>query len=84
LGKAEAIIQIDLEAEDCLNGALKALKPETLRPVSSRSKVKMRFEGRTLILEFSALDSTALRAAMNSYLRWILTIKELYSIIKGY
>jgi tRNA threonylcarbamoyladenosine modification (KEOPS) complex Pcc1 subunit len=44
----------------------------------------MRFEGRTLILEFSALDSTALRAAMNSYLRWILTIKELYSIIKGY
>ncbi|MEM2927009.1 MAG: KEOPS complex subunit Pcc1 [Candidatus Bathyarchaeia archaeon] len=81
---AKAIIAIDFEDEDCLKGALKALAPETLHAISSRSNVKIRLEGRSLILEFSARDSTALRAAMNSYLRWILTIKELNLIVKSY
>ncbi|MBS7609718.1 hypothetical protein KEJ36_03200 [Candidatus Bathyarchaeota archaeon] len=84
MGEARAIISIDFEDEDCLEGALKALMPETLRAVSSRSNVKIFLEGRSLILEFSARDSTALRAAMNSYLRWILTIKELSLILKSY
>ena len=69
--KAQAVIRLNFSSEKQLNVVLGALKPETETSSTSRSKVDMKTEGQTLILDFRATDTSALRAAMNSYLRLI-------------
>jgi tRNA threonylcarbamoyladenosine modification (KEOPS) complex Pcc1 subunit len=69
--KAKAVIRLNFSDEKPLNVVLGALKPETETSSTSRSKVDMKTEGQTLILDFRATDTSALRAAMNSYLRLI-------------
>lgn len=48
-----------------------ALEPEMNSPHERRSKVEMNINKRLLSLEVNALDSTALKAAVNSYKRLI-------------
>jgi tRNA threonylcarbamoyladenosine modification (KEOPS) complex Pcc1 subunit len=69
--KAQAVIRLNFSSEKQLNVVLGALKPETDTSSTSRSKVDMKTVGQTLILDFTATDTSALRAAMNSYLRLI-------------
>jgi len=69
--KAKAVIRLNFSDEKPLNVVLGALKPETETSSTSRSKVDMKTEGQTLILDFRATDTSALRAAINSYLRLI-------------
>jgi tRNA threonylcarbamoyladenosine modification (KEOPS) complex Pcc1 subunit len=54
-----------------LQVVLQALKPETETSSTHRSKVIMTAEGQSLVLDFRANDTSALRAAINSYLRLI-------------
>lgn len=66
--KAKIYIELPSEAIDVI---LEALKPETEissyeRSTASLSKIK---DG--ILLESTAKDTTALRASVNSYLRWI-------------
>ena len=69
--KAQAVVRIFFSSEKQLKVVLGALKPEIKTSSSSRSKVNMKTEGQMLILDFRATDTSALRAAMNSYLRLI-------------
>ena len=46
------------------------LVPETARDIP-RTRVEIVNEGDDLVIRFEADDVTALRAAMNSYLRWL-------------
>jgi len=69
--KAQAVIRLNFSSKKSLNVVLGALKPETETSSTSRSKVDMKTEGQMLILDFRATDTSALRAAMNSYLRLI-------------
>jgi len=56
---------------------LEALKPEALsHPSMRRSRVKVSKRQVNLVLWFEASDTSALRAAINSYLRWIMLINE--------
>lgn len=64
---AEIIVEASEELVDILLGAL---KPEAERPSSHRSSVSMDAEGRRLTIRVTASDIAALRAALNSYLRW--------------
>ncbi|MDH5418727.1 MAG: KEOPS complex subunit Pcc1 [Candidatus Bathyarchaeota archaeon] len=73
--KAQAIIRLNFSSEKQLKVVLEALKPETTSPSTRRSKVQMKGEGNSLTLNFKARDTSALRAAVNSYLRWILLTK---------
>jgi tRNA threonylcarbamoyladenosine modification (KEOPS) complex Pcc1 subunit len=73
--KAQAIIRLNFSSEKQLKVVLEALKPETRTPPTRRSKVQMKGEGNRLTLDFKARDTSALRAAINSYLRWILLTK---------
>jgi len=73
--KAQAIIRLNFSSEKQLKVVLEALKPETRTPPTRRSKVQMKGEGNSLTLDFKARDTSALRAAINSYLRWILLTK---------
>jgi tRNA threonylcarbamoyladenosine modification (KEOPS) complex Pcc1 subunit len=69
--KAQAAVRLIFSSEKQLQAVLHALKPETETSSTSRSKVQLKTENQTLILAFKATDTSALRAAMNSYLRLI-------------
>lgn len=67
---ADAEIRIKASKE-LVNILLGALQPEAERPSSARSSVSMEAEGRRLAMRVTASDIAALRAALNSYLRWV-------------
>ncbi len=46
-------------------------------PKTERSKVNVSVKGKQLVVEISATDTVALRAAMNTYLRHMKVIEEL-------
>jgi len=68
--KAQAVIRLNFSSEKQLKVVLEALKPETRIPPTRRSKVQITSEGNSLTLSFEATDTSALRAAINSYLRF--------------
>jgi len=84
--KAQAIIRLRFATQKNLSAVLKALAPETLKPATSRSLVKIESESNFLILRFKATDTSALRAVINSYLHWALlatdTLSKLESLKK--
>ena len=69
--KAQAVVRLNFSSEKQLQAVLQALKPETETSSTSRSEVQLKNENQSLVLEFRAADTSALRAAMNSYLRLI-------------
>ena len=69
--KAKAVVHLNFSSDKQLQVVTQALKPEIDSSTTSRSKVCMTTEDQTLILAFQATDTSALRAAMNSYLRLI-------------
>jgi len=79
--KAQAVIRLNFSSEKQLKAVLGALRPETETSSTPRSKVHMKTEAQSLILEFRAKDTSALRASMNSYLRLIGVAMNLQSLI---
>lgn len=65
---AKAEIELTEEATEVV---LKALVPETEVSTSDRSKVSIHSSQGCVRLLVEADDTVALRAALNSYLRWI-------------
>ena len=63
---------------------LNSLKPEILNPASHRSRAKLYTENGMVILQIEANDSTALRASLNSYLRWINSILNVLETLKAH
>lgn len=55
------------KAEVCKKALELEPKTETLK----RSKTEIENKGNTLIIKIKAKDLTALRASMNTYLRWV-------------
>jgi tRNA threonylcarbamoyladenosine modification (KEOPS) complex Pcc1 subunit len=68
----KALAKIELKFKDykTAKALFSALKPETLKPPSKRSKTSITLKKNFLTINFQAKDSTALRAAVNSYLRY--------------
>ncbi len=81
--KARAVVRLKFQSEGHLSVALKALKPETEKPLTSRSKVQIRGERKVLTLIFEAWDTSALRAVTNSYLRWIALVNDTWSVMES-
>lgn len=71
-----AIIKIDLD-EAVLRVIDTALNPETETPSSERSETSIDIVDGTLVIETQASDTTALRASLNSYLRWVEGIQNI-------
>lgn len=81
--KAQAIIRLNFSSEKQLKVVLEALKPETRTPPTRRSKVQIKGEGNSLTLNFKARDTSALRAAINSYLRQITMTIDVIRLIEA-
>jgi tRNA threonylcarbamoyladenosine modification (KEOPS) complex Pcc1 subunit len=80
---ATATIRLRFPSKQQLSAVFNALEPETRSAVTGRSKVKIVKEDKALMLTmvFTAKDTSALRAAVNSYLHWArLTMDALESV----
>lgn len=75
---AKARIHLKFPNKKQLSAIFTALKTETHSSVTSRSKVAIAKEDKTLTLTmlFEARDTSALRAAVNSYLHWVRLTKD--------
>ncbi len=69
--KRRAVIRLSFQSKRYLKTVADALKPETRRSPSGRSKTLVEEEDGKLKISFEAKDTSALRAAINAYLRWI-------------
>ncbi len=76
-----ATIKIDLD-EALLRVVETALSPEAETPSSERSETRITIDGSQLIIQTHAADTTALRASLNSYLRWVEGIQNIVASIK--
>jgi len=74
---AKASVRLKFHSREQLESIFKALEPETRTSLTKRSKVRMEKEGDVLNLTLEATDTSALRAAINSYLHWIVLTKEI-------
>jgi tRNA threonylcarbamoyladenosine modification (KEOPS) complex Pcc1 subunit len=79
--KSRIVIRLNFPSEERLKIVLSALEPETRTPPSPRSRAKVEGKGRNLILSFEATDTSALRAAVNSYLRWVGLVNDMCSAL---
>ena len=75
-----AKVAIDLDL-DLLDAMKTALIPEAESPSSERSRTEVKIQGNELVIETFASDTTALRASLNSYLRWVQGIKGIVDIL---
>lgn len=57
------------------------MEPETKVTITPRSKVQIQREKNSLRLCFKAKDTSALRAVINSYLRFVQLIKMVVDVV---
>lgn len=79
--KSHIVVHLNFPSEERLKIVLGALEPEARTSPSPRSRVKVEGEGSSLILSFEATDTSALRAAVNSYLRWVSLANDMCSAL---
>jgi len=79
--KVQAVVHLILSSERRSQIMFNAIKPETEIMFTSRSKIQINREGESLILIIEAKDTSALRASMNSYLRFISLTKNVLDVI---
>lgn len=65
-----AEVRIEL-SDDLIDIIIRALKPEIDSPSSERSSTEILVDKKSIVIRIVASDTTALRASLNSYLRWI-------------
>ncbi len=81
--KAQAVIRLNFSSEKQFKVVLEALKPEIETSTTPRSKIDLKAERQSLVLEFKATDTSALRAALNSYLRLIGVAMNIRGLTEG-
>jgi tRNA threonylcarbamoyladenosine modification (KEOPS) complex Pcc1 subunit len=67
--------------EEVVEAVLNALMPEVESPSSDRSSTDVRRNVGGIVISTEASDTTAMRAAVNSYLRWVQGMLEMLSKI---
>jgi len=79
---ATATVRLKFPRKEQLSAVFEALKPETRSAVTRRSRVKVKREDETLMLIFEAKDTSALRAALSSYLHWVRLTRDVLETVK--
>ena len=81
--KAKATVRMNFQGESQLSMVFSALAPEAQRPSPGRSKVTLEKDGTSLVLRIEANDTIALRAALNAYLRWISSLRNVLTFLEN-
>jgi len=80
--RARAVIRLGFPSEDRSRIVFGALEPEARTAPSHRSKVLVERRGRSLVLTLEARDTSALRAAVNSHLRFVYLAEAAVDAVK--
>ncbi len=80
--KANAVLRLKFPSHRHLEIIFKALLPEVREPPTMRSRAFLEKENKFLILKIEARDTTALRATVNAYLRWINSITNVLEVLE--
>ena len=74
-------IKIELPSVKQVGIFLESLVPETKKVATSRAKVFIEGRGKNLLIRIEAKDTSAVRATINSYLRWVALLRDTYGVI---
>lgn len=75
--QANSVIHLNFEDAETAKVVEAALEPEELLPKSARAKVDITHRKNILSLDIDAKDTAALRAAINSFLRWAAVASDM-------
>ena len=78
-----AVIEIAMESNSVAETVRAALDPETESGPSERARAEVSVRGSNLVIEISAGDLPALRAAMNSYIAWVSACIDTIKAVTG-
>ncbi len=78
---AEIALEISLPSSRVAEIVYKSLLPETTQPSGFRSRVSVRQRGRSLELHILADDIVALRAASNTFLRFVAVAVKTVNVV---
>ena len=79
LENIQSEFKIEFETIEDAEIILKVLKPEIRTSPSERSFTLIKRIDKELIMKINAVDATSFRAAVNSYLRWVMLS---YNVLK--
>lgn len=75
-----AVIEIEFEREEDLDVIFRSIEPEIKKKIP-KTEARLDREDRKMILRIESEDTISLRAACNSFLRWIDTARSLVDIL---
>lgn len=78
---AEITIDIDLSSSKIAETVYRTLLPETKQPSGFRSHVSVKLQGKKLELHILADDIVALRAASNTFLRFVAVAVKTVNVV---
>lgn len=74
-------IQIEFHDPQILHATKQALVPEEIATPTNRVVTHIKCTNTSILLHFNAFDLVSLRAAVNSYLRWLFGIRSVLKIL---
>ncbi len=80
----QAVIRLSFSSVERSKNVFHALNPETKIILTPRSKVRIKRRGKNIILHFETKDTSALRASINSYLRFASLAKTVIDVVDNY
>lgn len=75
----EAVIELEMDSEKEATIIYESVHPEVKKKIP-KTTVSLERKGKKLILRIKSRDTSSLRAACNSFLRWIETAKSVSEI----
>jgi KEOPS complex subunit Pcc1 len=79
--KAKATIRLKFSSAKHLKTIKASLLPEVNKPGFGRARLTLDNEGTFLILKVEADDTVALRSTLNTYLRWIDSMINVFEVL---
>lgn len=76
-----AVIEIEFEEKDYLDIIFRSVKPEVEKEIP-KTKVSIEKIDNKMILRIESKETSSLRAACNSFLRWIETARSVRDVIE--
>ncbi len=82
LKTVEAHFEVEFDSENDAEIVLSAIEPEIIDSPSDRTLTHIKCDNNVLCIDIMAQDSPSLRAALNSYLRWVILSQQVLELRK--
>ncbi|KXA90579.1 hypothetical protein AKJ37_01320 [candidate division MSBL1 archaeon SCGC-AAA259I09] len=77
---ADSVIELSFQDSETAKIVYDSLKPEELLPKAARAEIEVSIRENNLSLDINARDTAALRATINSFLRWAAIARDMTKI----